>query len=301
MPSVTGGDAGGSSSGWFTNVASSIPIVGSIVSAISQGFTNRANRKFQEKMYNRERQDSLADWNMQNAYNSPTAQMARLKDGGLNPNMIYGTGSQAAVGNAGSMPRQSTPAGGSTYQNPIPSDIGSSIFAGAIQQQQLKNLQAQEAAIKADTIKKSADTLNVGSRTDLSKFELGLKQSLFETILGQANANLSRTLVGTNIMNAANDRAQSSFEVGIKQQAQSLINARLDELQKQSNLVTSQFERKRIQAQIINLYSAAQKLDTDSDLKQMEIDLQKKGGSMHDEMIFRMLRKLVDKWTGTGN
>ncbi len=29
-------------------------------------------------------------WNMQNAYNDPSAQMARLKQAGLNPNLIYG-------------------------------------------------------------------------------------------------------------------------------------------------------------------------------------------------------------------
>ncbi len=56
-------------------------------------------------------------WKMQNAYNTPKAQMGRLSDAGLNPNLIYGSGS-ANTGVAGSI----APAKPSPYsiQNPIP-------------------------------------------------------------------------------------------------------------------------------------------------------------------------------------
>jgi hypothetical protein len=49
----------------------------------------------QEKMYATQRADALADWQMQNAYNSPEQQMQRLKDAGLNPNLVYGNGATA--------------------------------------------------------------------------------------------------------------------------------------------------------------------------------------------------------------
>lgn len=49
----------------------------------------------QDKMYSRQRADALADWQMQNAYNSPEQQMQRLKDAGLNPNLVYGNGATA--------------------------------------------------------------------------------------------------------------------------------------------------------------------------------------------------------------
>jgi ribosomal protein S13 len=55
--------------------------------------TNRLNDKqqsFNLKMYDRQRADALADWNMQNVYNSPSQQMQRFKEAGLNPNLIYG-------------------------------------------------------------------------------------------------------------------------------------------------------------------------------------------------------------------
>ena len=55
-------------------------------------------------------------WNMQNAYNTPKQQMSRLKDAGLNPNLIYG--SNANTGVAGSI----APSKASPYnvQNPVP-------------------------------------------------------------------------------------------------------------------------------------------------------------------------------------
>lgn len=50
---------------------------------------------------------NLEMWNMQNAYNSPQQQMQRLKEAGLNPNLVYGNG---AVGNAaGAAPRYEQP------------------------------------------------------------------------------------------------------------------------------------------------------------------------------------------------
>jgi len=41
-------------------------------------------------------------WKMQNEYNSPLNQMKRLKEAGLNPNLMYGKGT---VGNATTMPQ----------------------------------------------------------------------------------------------------------------------------------------------------------------------------------------------------
>jgi hypothetical protein len=42
-------------------------------------------------------------WQMQNAYNDPAQQMARLKKAGLNPNLIYGQSVSGATGQAGAV------------------------------------------------------------------------------------------------------------------------------------------------------------------------------------------------------
>lgn len=61
-----------------------------------------ANRAAAELAF--ERQKEM--WHLQNAYNSPEAQMRRFKEAGLNPMLIYGQGNP---GNASSMPQYNPP------------------------------------------------------------------------------------------------------------------------------------------------------------------------------------------------
>lgn len=61
--------------------------VGGIVGSITSAVLARKNREWNEKM-----------WHMQNEYNTPKAQMQRLREAGLNPNLAYG---QLASSNAG--------------------------------------------------------------------------------------------------------------------------------------------------------------------------------------------------------
>lgn len=64
--------------------------VGGLVSGIIQ---NIGQKRQQQKAFENDKEM----WNMANYYNSPEMQMQRLKDAGLNPNLVYGNGS--VVGN----------------------------------------------------------------------------------------------------------------------------------------------------------------------------------------------------------
>lgn len=64
--------------------------------------TNQANRELAEYSYSQQ----LEQWHRQNQYNLPVNQMQRYADAGLNPNLIYGQGSN---GNATSSPTYPTP------------------------------------------------------------------------------------------------------------------------------------------------------------------------------------------------
>lgn len=66
------------------------------LNAALQAGANKQAKRYATYMYDRQRADALADWNMQNAYNSPSAQMDRLKAAHLNPKLVYGTGVQAS-------------------------------------------------------------------------------------------------------------------------------------------------------------------------------------------------------------
>lgn len=75
----------------------------------NQALQDRAfafNERMSLDAFNRERQSALDFWNMQNAYNSPKAQMERFKEAGLSPHLIYG---QSNMGAPVSVPHQSVP------------------------------------------------------------------------------------------------------------------------------------------------------------------------------------------------
>ncbi|AXH71919.1 MAG: DNA pilot protein [Microviridae sp.] len=112
-----------------------------------------------EDVYNRQRADALADWNMQNLYNSPTEQMARLKAAKLNPNLIYGNGS--VVANSQAMPRSSNFQSSRAFDGPSPSGSISNFMNEAYQMDLMK---AQIRSVDANTNKTNADTQLMAAR-----------------------------------------------------------------------------------------------------------------------------------------
>lgn len=73
------------------------------------------NQLLQQQAYNQ----NLAMWSAQNEYNSPLAQMNRLKSAGLNPNLVYGGGN--VTGNTASSAPQFSPA---QHEAPTVSRLG---------------------------------------------------------------------------------------------------------------------------------------------------------------------------------
>lgn len=96
------------------------PFMGSTLGALVGGpvglyyGTQYDMMKMQNQMQNdqieRQNELNMQMWEMQNQYNSPSAQMQRYKDAGLNPNLIYGSVSN---GNASSAPEITASVGGS--------------------------------------------------------------------------------------------------------------------------------------------------------------------------------------------
>ena len=53
---------------------------------------NQATREWNLMLAEKQNAWNQQQWNLQNAYNSPTAQMERMRQAGLNPDMMYGGG-----------------------------------------------------------------------------------------------------------------------------------------------------------------------------------------------------------------
>jgi hypothetical protein len=74
-----------------------IGVLGQGASIIGQKAADRRYRETMMDLQHLTNQQNVDFWNMQNAYNTPLEQMRRLKEAGLNPNLMYGKGT---TGNA---------------------------------------------------------------------------------------------------------------------------------------------------------------------------------------------------------
>lgn len=91
---------------WGAVAASAISTAANIGAgsvASNKEYHNR--KKLMDKAYAQD----IANWQMQMAYNTPSAQRKRYEDAGLNPALMYGTGS-ASAGNASDYPKAPVPA-----------------------------------------------------------------------------------------------------------------------------------------------------------------------------------------------
>lgn len=116
------------------------------------------NNYFGKKSSKKQRQWDLQMWKMQNEYNKPINVMARLKEAGLNPALMYGSGS------AGMGISSSAPSGGGRYYQEEAPDLDILSLAKFKQDfeakgQDIANSKAQNAILKekARTEKATAD------------------------------------------------------------------------------------------------------------------------------------------------
>lgn len=156
---------------WAAAAAGAAQIGSSIFGTISSNNQNKKlaaqqnqyNQQLQQRAFDYNSQQSeleytrnLEQWNRENEYNSPAAQMQRYIDAGLNPNLIYGSG--ASAGTAASSPqytaaRYDAPKAERSTNRPINVDAYQAISLGnqiALQRAQVDNLEAQAEYTRAN-------------------------------------------------------------------------------------------------------------------------------------------------------
>lgn len=166
---------------------------GAAISAIGSFFGNRSNRKQSAEAFEREskfaREERLAQqqwieqmYEKNNSYNSPAAQMRRLKDAGLNPDLIYSRGD---VGNATApeaptqapVPRYNvipTNTYGQTAQ--IAADAGLKAAQARLAHSESKKTDTEESLLTADYLLRKARTesdIELNNSTIYVNHELG--------------------------------------------------------------------------------------------------------------------------------
>lgn len=177
MPSPAAGAAAGAAAGSVVpGIGTAIGALGgAAISAIGNWFGNKSNHKASREAFEREskfaREERLAQqqwieqmYEKNNSYNSPAAQMQRLKEAGLNPDLMYSRGD---VGNAtapeapaqASTPRYNViPANtyGQTAQ--IAADAGLKAAQARLADSQSKKTDTEENLLTADYLLRKART-----------------------------------------------------------------------------------------------------------------------------------------------
>lgn len=121
--------------------AGAAALTGAIVKGVANKRAQRRQNAYNKQMADLENQRQLEYWHMQNDYNSPAAQMQRLKDAGLNPNLAY---QNVSTGNAEAMPSYVTPE--NSFQNfagEAMQEVGSTLASQITAYQSIQMNQAQ--------------------------------------------------------------------------------------------------------------------------------------------------------------
>lgn len=148
--------------------------------------TNEQNRQFALDMYNMNRRDALADWQRQVDYQSPGQQMARFKEAGLSPHLIYGQMTNAPAVRTPEAPKHEA----QTLQGLNIGDATKNALTSYISSQQaqadadLTKKRLEKDAADTEFVK--ANTLRVLQDMDLKKFGEERAKQLFPYTLGTA-------------------------------------------------------------------------------------------------------------------
>lgn len=188
--------------------------------AIAQGKLNRKNRRWQEKMYNKQvadrradaeaqaqRQKDLAQWAYAN-FDSPAAQRAAYAAAGVNP-FVEGSSIQPAQVNSGSAQAAQggdVPGSGPYQMNPMSAlqSGASSIIQNAMLDRQMKNADADIALKDAQRIKTLAEAQGQTNENSLFEFARSAAESdalskRFRAELDKVNAEFAQAFAEADL------------------------------------------------------------------------------------------------------
>ena len=240
-----------------------LPFLGGIASAATGIIGSYISQNFSREMYQRQLSDSLK-------YSDPSFIMARYKNAGLNPHLIYGNTNNSHV----QVPNYSAP----NFEGI--SNAGGNFFSNMIN---LRTQNAQLEAIKADIMVKNATAKNIEADTD---------SKLFNTQY-QAPANVFLTYSQENKNRKEIQSITDNWVMQNKRFALDERNSLFDKtMMYKEYLLKSKEANSRIKvnnAQIRHFDAVINNLQTDGELKQTEINLRKFGATWNDPTLTRIL------------
>lgn len=237
-------------------------LIGGGVNAAAQGAQNKKSRRFAREMYQRQTDDNIRFWNMQNEYNTPSAQVSRLEAAGLNKALMYGGSASGASGLAGSLsaPSAQTPQFKSSNPGDAITGAGlsfmSSIYDLQLKEQQLDNLKEQKAVISQDATYRAAQTSNLLVNTRGKRVENEFARQNFTNSLEAARETTRQIRNKTNIELSREERAAALHAPTFVQAIENILSSRLSQTKDRAEI-----DRIRSMIKNVNADTALKRLD----------------------------------------
>lgn len=247
---------------------------------------NRWNRKYNEKMYEKQRADSMADWQRQADYNSPQAQMIRYKQAGLNPNLIYGsaTNSPMAQMKQPEMETSELP----PYQLNR-NNVGDAI--GTYQNLKITNLQADNLLQQNELIKSQTNFNNVRALTEPFKQDLMEQQTTNEFWKTKLNQRQDSHLnvMNPHLQSLIQERLKNLIaDTGLKEGKTSMIPGMV--ALNAQKVISEKLNQTKTKQQTSNLQEALKLTKTQTFQNDLENMMRMQGSTFKDGPLMRSLQ-----------
>jgi len=243
-------------------------LAGGGIDLASTGSMNRASRKW-----------AVEQWNRQNAYNAPKAQMQRFKEAGLNPNLIYGRGDSGQAGPAPTPEFKSPEVG--RYVSQAGAVSASAIYDMELKKAQSDNLRAQNEVIKQEAALKAVQIADIATGTQRKKFDLDFETEMRTISADARKAALHNLKVETDVMQARNLREAVSLASNVNEASE--------------RVKTMQLGRDFTALDMKRLSENISLLKQQGVLNDLDIALRRAGVQPNDELWQRMLVRVFEK------
>lgn len=266
----------------LASVAGSAPSTSDMFNSISTLMTNLQQQKFSRKMYERQYKDSIDFWNMQNEYNNPANQMARFKDAGLNPHLIYGRGDSGSASNIQTPDVTPVNFREPRFEGGRP-DIMANLLGQAdlrIKGAQADNLTAQNEVIRQDALLRALQAEREG-------FDLGLKRDLRDVSADAARESLRKTRTEIDLMTNRDAREAAMNASSIQEAAERMITMKAER-------TMIPYRKGQMSSQMREADERVRQMIKDGTLKDMDIKLKAKGINPNDPMWARIVGQFLD-------
>lgn len=256
---------------WGAVINGAASLAGVAATGASNGKLNKKNRQWQE--------DRMRE---QNEYNSPTQQMHRLRQAGINPHLAYSQGSISnSSAGVGTPPQTATDYSGI-------GDAAQNYIATRMQQKQMQSIDKSMEVQDAEKSLKEAQeiaTLSGAAKTDQELLEM---QQLLQLKIDQSKANIDQTTVNTQL-------AGKQIEKVLQDVESSKTGQKLSEAQ-----IANLSQQIRESAQRIKVLQIDGKgKEIDNEIKKLQETMWKQGINPNSSALDQIIKTVWDL-TGMG-